>query len=77
MNQYLTLMGIVSKNHQYQTKVITFCVNHTDQGDFFFTRSDTGKVHSYASQAELDYKARFLIDLGYTECPSVLAYPLV
>lgn len=76
MLRYLTLVGIVRLNHQFQTKAITFCVNHTSEGDFFFTQSDAGKVHSYASQEELDYKQRYLEGLGYTPAPYVAAYPL-
>ncbi len=71
MLQYLTLEGIVSRNHQFQTKVITFCVNHTPEGTFYFTRSDAWNIHSYPSQEDLDYKARYLIDLGYTPSPYV------
>jgi len=76
MLQYQTLIGIVSRNQVYQTKAISFCVNHTDEGTFFFTRSDAGVIHGYESQEDLDYKSRYLISLGYTVAPYVDAYPL-
>ncbi len=76
MLQYSTLIGIVREHKQYVTRAITFCINTTENGVYYFTRSDSGKVHSYFSKDELDYKHRFLIDKGYTEAPYVSAEPL-
>lgn len=75
-NQYSTLTGIVCRNEQYETRVITFCIDHTGGHTDYYTRSDQGKVHHYDSQDELDYKHRFLINRGFTECPHVSATPL-
>ena len=71
MIQYSTLTGIVRLNKEYVTKVVAFCKNITENGEFFFTRSDAGKVHGFASAEELEEHRRYMLSIGYTECPWV------
>ena len=71
MIQYSTLTGIVRLNRQYQTKVIAFCHNVSENGEFFYTKSDAGKVHGFESAEALEERRQHMLRMGWTECPYV------
>lgn len=71
MIQYSTLSGIVRLNKQYITKVISFCRNETEDGEFFFTRSDAGKVHGFPTAEALEERRQLLLSQGWTEASYV------
>ena len=71
MITYSVLSGIVRLNKQYVTKHIAFCQNESEEGNFYFTRSDAGKVHGFDSAEALEERRQLLLNQGYTESPYV------
>lgn len=73
MIRYSTLVGVRRQNHHWVTRIISFCINETEDKTYFFTESNSGRVNSADSLEELEQKRRMLLSTGFFECASVKA----
>ena len=68
MITYQTLTGEVVLNHRIVQKVIAFVHRITPDGEWFFTRSDTGRVHGFSDEEAWNARRELMLAQGYEVC---------